>query len=280
MDRLNQVWTFVDYTCDVEAVTPQVVPEISADQPVEEKDAAVVAFRETALRSRFWRTRGGDRLLRWFWKTRFGLWLTRTFADATPEELHGYAFWGMVALGILVTELLGTGWFGSFDRWPTISSTVGHLLDLNSLWGLPVVGLIAIAAFYAMAYETRPTSEGASELYLLRWRSVQLRYGWPLVFGLTAVITLAVYLSGANKYQLGYALYGSLAVFGIAIPVILVRFKSRHVVFPTLFYTFKLLAIAFAGSRRESLRAWRSWLSTSRSTRGRTSRASRRSSPG
>lgn len=223
----------------------QVAPEIRPDQARAQNDAAVVAFRDSALRSRVWQTSVGERLLKWFWKTRLGVWFAGKFHDATPEELHGYAFWGMVALGVLVTELLGTGWFASFDSWPTISTTVGHLQDLNSLWGLPVVGLIAIAAFYAMAYETRPTSEGASELYLVRWRGFQLRYGWPVVFGVTALITFAVYLAGANRFQLGYALYGSLALFGIAIPLLLVRFKSKHVVFPTLFYTFKLLRDRF-----------------------------------
>ena len=223
----------------------QVVPELSTDQTAQEAEAAIVDFRESALRSRFWGTSAGDRLLKWFWRTRLGLWLSRKFADATPEELHGYAFWGMVAFSILVTELLGTGWFGSFEHWPTISSTVGHLQDLNSLWGLPVVGLIAIAAFYALAYGSRPTSEGRSEIYLLRGRRAQLRYGWPLVFGLTALITLAVSFTDADKYQLGYALFGSLAVFGIAVPLVLIWFKSKHVVFPTLFYTFKLLRDRF-----------------------------------
>lgn len=222
-----------------------VVPAIRAEQTSAQKDAAVAAFRTSELRSRVWHTRTGDRLLKWFWKSWLGLWLARKFPNATAEELHGYAFWGPVALAVLVTELLGTGWFGwigSFDGWPTISTTVGHLQDLNSLWGVPVVGLIAIAAFYAMAYETRPTSEGATELLLLRGR---LRYGWPLVFGVVALATVVAYALGADRFQLGYVLYGSLALFGIVIPLLLVRFKSRHVVFPTLFYTFKCLRDRF-----------------------------------
>jgi hypothetical protein len=66
-----------------------------------------------------------------------------------------------------VTELLGTGELGSFDHWPTISTTVGHLQDLDSRWGLPVVGLIAIAAFYALVQETRPSRAGRSEFLVL-----------------------------------------------------------------------------------------------------------------
>jgi hypothetical protein len=76
----------------------------------------VVAFRDSELGSRFWRTGAGDRLLKWFWKSRVGLWWTRKFAGATAEELHGYAFWGPVAFGILVTELLGTGWYSTRTR--------------------------------------------------------------------------------------------------------------------------------------------------------------------
>ena len=223
----------------------QVVPDVRADQTTEAAEAAIVQFRDRALRSRFWRTAAGERLLKWFWKTRVGRWLARKFDDAEPEELRGYQFWGPVALLVLVTELIGTGWFGSFAKWPTISSTVGHLQDLNSLWGVPVVGLIAIAAFYALAYETRPTSEGRDEFYLLRRARVRLRYGWPLVFGATTLITLQAWLSDKDKYELGYALYGSLAFFGIVVPLLLVWLRSEHVVFPTLFYTFKRLGERF-----------------------------------
>lgn len=226
-------------------LTPMAVaPDLRQDQTPEEQDAAVAAFRESELRSQFWGTGLGTRLLGWFWKSRLGFWFKRRFRDATPEELHGYAFWGPVALAVLGTELLGTGWFGSFDSWPTISTTIGHLQDLNSLWGVPVVGLIAIAAFYAMAYRGAVTSKDASELYLLDGR-VQLRYGWPLVFGVTAAVTLIASLLGADRFQRGYALYGSLAVFGIVIPLLLVRFRSRRAVFPTLFYTFKCLRDRF-----------------------------------
>jgi len=221
-----------------------IAPNLYSEQTSAEQDAAVVAFRESELHSRFWETSAGDRLLHWFWKSWLGRWFVRRFAGATSEELHGYAFWGPVALAILVTELIGTGWFGSFDSWPTISTTVGHLHDLNSLWGLPVVGLLAIAAFYPIAYETRPTSEGKQELYLLRGR-IQVRYGWPLVFALTALATLIAHLLGADRFQLGYMLYGSLALFGIVVPLLLVRFRSRHVVFPTLFFTFKCLRDRF-----------------------------------
>jgi hypothetical protein len=171
--------------------------------------------------------------------------LGRRFEGAGAEELHGYAFWGPVALAILITELLGTGKIGAFDHWPTISTTVGHLQDLNSLWGVAVVGLIGLAAFYAMSYETRPSREGRDEFYVMRRGRFQLRYGWPVVLLATVGIGLIARGLSADRFALGYAIYGSFAVFGIAIPLLLARFKSSYVVFPTLFYTFKMLRDRF-----------------------------------
>jgi hypothetical protein len=206
---------------------------------VQATDAEILAFRDRELRSRFWGTSIGETLLKWFWKTWLGRWIAARFADAAAEELHGYAFWGPVALAITIAELLATGWFGDYD-WPTISTTIGHLQDLDSLWGLPVVGLIGLAAFYALAYETRPSTEGRSELYLVRGERLQLRYGWPFVVGVTAAIGLLAKVFGAERFELGYAIYGSFAAFGIAIPLWLSR-RRKHVVFPTLFFTFKCL---------------------------------------
>lgn len=218
-----------------------IAPDLRPEQTSAEQAAAVDAFRDNELRSRLWKTPVGHGLLHWFWRSRLGRWFMRRFAGATAEELHGYEFWGPVALAILVTELLGTGWLGAFDRWPTISTTVGHLQDLNSLWGVPVVGLLALAAFYAVVYQAPPTT---GELYLLHGR-VQLRYGWPVVYALVALATLIAYLAEADRFQLGYVLYGSLAVFGVVVPLLLVHFKSRRVVFPTLFFTFAKLRHRF-----------------------------------
>lgn len=196
------------------------------------------------MRSPFWSTTLGDALLQRFWAGSPGRWFKRHFEGASADELHGYAFWGPVALAVLVTELLGTGWFGSFDEWPTISTTIGHLQDVNALWGLPVVALLGVTAFYAMAYGARQVSAEADEFVLGRGR-VQLRYGWPLVYGVCLVAMVVAYAFGADRYQRGYALYGSLALFGIVVPLLLVRLKVRRAVFPTLFLTFKYLRDRF-----------------------------------
>lgn len=147
-------------------------------------------------------------------------------------------------MAVGVTELAGTGWLGSFDEWPTISTTIGHLQDLNALWGVPVVALLGVTAFYALAYGTRPAEPGKDELVLGRGR-FELRYGWPLVYTLCILATVIAYALGADRFQRGYALYGSLAIFGIVVPLLLVRLRSKRVVFPTLFLTFKFLRDRF-----------------------------------
>jgi len=94
-----------------------VVPSLEAGKFT---DQAVSELRESALRSRFWQTRFGDWLLKKFWKSWLGLWFTKHFGKATPEELHGYAYWGPVALAIAVTEILGalSKTFRDFIPWP------------------------------------------------------------------------------------------------------------------------------------------------------------------
>lgn len=210
----------------------------------ERADAAIEEFRETALRSRLWQTTFGDRLLRWFWKSWLGAWVRQKFADATPEEVHGYAFWGPIALAILITELLGAHAFGPFERWPTISSTIGHLEDRDSRWGLPVVFLIAIAAFSAVSYATQSSRRERTEFIFVVPR-FQFRYGWPFVLGATAISGVVMYAFSDDKYHVGYAIYGAFTVFGIAVPLMLAWKWRRHVRFPTLFYAFSRLRIRF-----------------------------------
>jgi len=231
-------------------MTARVVPSLESGRVT---DQAIGELRQSMLRSRFWHTGLGDWLLKKFWKSRIGLWFTKRFGDATPEELHGYAFWGPVALAILVTEILG-GTSKSFRNaipWPTISTTVGHLEDLHGFWGLIVVAIIAAAAYYTFNYETLPPSQGRTETYLLARGPVQIRYGWPFVLAVTGAIAYAVHAGSRNeeeltgKFHLAYGIYGSFAVFGVAIPLYLVWRRSKHVVFPHLFYTLKCLRERF-----------------------------------
>jgi hypothetical protein len=205
------------------------------------------AFRESVLRMWIWRTALGQAFLHWFWPSRLGRWITKTFGEAEAPELHGYAYWGPVALLITVTELLGVfaKRLSNAIPWPTISSTVGYIEDIRGAWAVAVVLLIAVAAFYAVSYsgEAKPTGTQP----VLRLGFFQLRYGWPLVILMTGITGLLVWLwrrsepEDVRRFHLGYAIYGAFALFGIAIPMFLLWRDSNRVVFPSLFYTFRQL---------------------------------------
>jgi hypothetical protein len=218
-----------------------VVPQAATPEQI--NDSAVVEFREQQLSAqRFWRTRLGDRLLKWFWKSRFGRWFWKKFSDATPEDVRGYQFWGPVALVVLTAELLGLGKIASFDYWPTISTTIGHLQDGDGRWGLLVVGLIALAGFYAIAYQKRPPSDNSTE-FMLKGAPGDPRavhYGWRVVYLVTMLVAVLAAVLVEEKIHRGYWIYGVLALFGLIIPFVLASpWRGRHhVAFPNLFYTF------------------------------------------
>lgn len=205
-------------------------------------DTAIEQFRSSVLTSRIWRTRPGKRFLHWFWKSWLGRGLSRRFGDAQPPELHGYAYWGPVALAITVVEIMGalSKTFRNWIPWPTISGTVGHILDQDSRWGLAVVAVIALTAFATVSYRAEASPTGTQPLFL------NLRYGWPLVYMITLLAALAVRLFISDeKFHLGYAIYGSFAMVGILIPLFLVWRRSNRVVFPSVFYTFRKLRERF-----------------------------------
>jgi len=209
--------------------------------------ASVEEFRTSTLTNPVWRTGLGTFFLHWFWRSWFGHWVTRKFGDATPQELHGYAYWGPVALAITVIEILGalSKTFRDAIPWPTISGTVGHIQDLDGRWGLAVVFVIAVTAFYAVLSKGEAAAPGSQGIFL------GIRYGWPLVLAFTGLTALLVGLldptknERLEKFHLGYAIYGAFAVVGIAIPMFLVWRKSNRVVFPGLFYTFRKLRERF-----------------------------------
>ncbi|MDQ5820119.1 MAG: hypothetical protein M3540_01615 [Actinomycetota bacterium] len=191
------------------------------------------------MRSRFWRTRLG----KWLRGRIADGWIGRKFHGATAEELHGYAFWGPVALAIALTEILGTSWFDRWYKipWPTISTTIGHIEDIDNRWAAAVVAVIALAAFYALTYDAtaHPTDRLEAVVLPGPWR---IRYGWPFVVGATIAIALFVSRTWPDerrpRFNLAYAIYGSFAVLGIAIPLVLAWKVKRHAVFPNLFFTF------------------------------------------
>jgi hypothetical protein len=201
----------------------------------------ILEFRDQRLSAqRLWQTGFGTRLLVWFWRTWLGRWLARRFRDATPDEIRGYQFWAPVAVVITTAELLGLGKIASFDYWPTISTTVGDLQDRDSRWGLVVVALIALAAFYAVAYKLRPP---VAPEFVLRGNAGQagaIRYSWRIVYAVTIGAAVAAALLLDEKIHRGYLIYATLALFGIIIPFALaLPWRGEHrVAFPNLFFTF------------------------------------------
>jgi hypothetical protein len=180
------------------------------------------------------------------------------FAAAEDYELRGYLFWGPVAAAIIATELVGFS--SSFEHkipWFTISSTVGHLQDIQSLVALVVVAVIAMTAFYALAYgatgevpKERPNmGHPMKDVPVLQnvpfLRARRFHYGWPTVLLVTILFGLVAWLahwksSFGDDYFVGYVIYSSFALFGIVLPLALIR-RHTFVHFPTLFVTVKFL---------------------------------------
>ena len=163
------------------------------------------------------------------------------------RERRGYWFWGPTILIILTVELLGalSSTFKNKIPWPTISGTVGHLEKRWDWVAVIVVGVITATAFQALAYKAgartvtgrsqRPGAPPAQES----------GYNWLFVLipGLIA-LGLAVAFE-ASKIQLGYVIYGVLAVFGIVIPSVFAFVVNKEVQLPTLFFTLDRLRRRF-----------------------------------
>jgi hypothetical protein len=160
-------------------------------------------------------------------------------------ELDGYCFWGLIAVFVAVPELLA-----AFSRelradipWPTISNLIGKDLERHHHWVAAVV-VAAIAAAITHAF-TRPPQLKQAGHAVRRPEDVKpLAWGWRYI-ALTAVASAAAgfvaSVMGGDKNQVGYAIYGALAVFGIAIPSALAYFWHRVLSIPTLFATVALL---------------------------------------
>jgi hypothetical protein len=240
-------------TNQADLVKPEAGTVVPASGTGNVTDTALEQFRETTLTNPVWNTGLGKGFLGWFWGTWFGKWLTRKFGpDAipagTPQELHGYAYWGPVALVITVVEILGalSKSFRNFIPWPTISGTVGHIQDLDGRWGLAVVFVIVATAFAALSSSRKAGPPGKKPLLF------GVRYGWPLVLVVTGLTAYLVSIfdptpngDPLSKFHLGYAIYGAFAVVGIIIPMMLIWQGSDRVVFPSLFFTLGILRTRF-----------------------------------
>jgi hypothetical protein len=199
------------------------------------------------------------------WKRAMLAWRWRTPAPPTAYERRGLWFWGIVVGLILLLELAAAT-LSDFVGWPTISSTVGHLEDIDSRVGVLVVLLLTAAVFYALSWRTEhppethptlsaPTTDGNTQLepFVITDKKGRPLFGytWTTVLLATALITGLVFigeLAGhdpVSKYHVGYAIYGSLGFFGIAVPLLLIKVAGKTADFPNLFSTLEFLRIRF-----------------------------------
>ena len=175
--------------------------------------------------------------------------LTRRLVGAVADrrdEVNGYVFWGLVALFIGLPELLAA--FSSTLRaripWPTISNLVGKDLEAHHHWvALLVVGLIVVVTVHTLAHPDEKKRAGralrqpAHEVRRLGWGR------WYIVLVAAAGVAAGLIASaaGADKNELGYAIYLTLAVLGIVVPSALAYWAHRVIDVPTLFATLAFL---------------------------------------
>jgi hypothetical protein len=163
------------------------------------------------------------------------------------DEINGYVFWGLVALFIGVPELLAafSGSLKADIPWPTITNLVGKDLERHHHWvALLVVGVIVVVTFRTLTYPAakkkagRPVRQPSRAVHVSRseWYIV-------VVAAAGALAGLIASASGANKNELGYAIYGTLAVFGIVVPSVLAYWWNRVLAIPTLFATLAYLRV-------------------------------------
>jgi hypothetical protein len=161
------------------------------------------------------------------------------------DEINGYVFWGLVALFIGVPELLAafSDTLKADIPWPTISNLVGKDLERHHHWiALLVVGLIVVVTVHALTYPAAKKKAGRavrdpSETVHVSWS------GWyiVLVAAVGAVAGVIASALGANKIELGYAIYITLTVAGVVVPSALAYWWNRVLAIPTLFATLAYL---------------------------------------
>jgi hypothetical protein len=180
-----------------------------------------------------------------------GRWLEREFMAAghvKRAEKHGYRFWGPVVAAILVTEVLGAlaDWLHRKTmleiKWPTISSTVGHLETLSPILAVLVVGAIAVVAYEAVTYPPRRRVGGRAVYHRVRQQQPTRFYDWYVVVAIVVIGGIvSVGVLHWDKYEVGYTIYGLLLTFGILVPTALAYFRGRIVSFPGLIFTVRKL---------------------------------------
>jgi hypothetical protein len=192
------------------------------------------------------------RALLWLLRlTPVGRWLEREFracGHVRRAERNGYRFWGPVVAAILVTEVLGAlaDWLHRRTildiKWPTISSTMGHLETLSPILAVLVVGAIAAVIFEAVTYPARRRVGGRAVYHRVRAQQPTRFYDWYVVVAIVVVgAVVSVAVLHWDKYEVGYTIYGLFLVFGIVVPGALAYFAGRIVSFPGLIFTVRKL---------------------------------------
>lgn len=161
-------------------------------------------------------------------------------------ERNGYVFWGLVALFIGIPEVLAalSGTLKARIPWPTISNLVGKHLEARHHWiALIVMGAIVLVIYQALS---QPAARKRAGRMLSRPADTTTTWDWGgRYIGLVVASGIAAGLIagalGAGKVVLGYAIYVTLAVTGIAIPGALAYWWGKVLNIPTLFATFAFL---------------------------------------
>ena len=187
-----------------------------------------------------------------------------------PQK-RGFAFWVPIGLVFGAVELGGalSGAVRNFIPWPTFSTTIGHIEEGASWVGVIVVGVIAMVAYRAATRgsEEKRTDYGRRVIPASFSDSVKIgavdikapihafrgdrsppsfRYDWPFVFTVTALVAFGVNRFWSDeKLVLGYSIYGSLLVFGVVIPSLLLRFAHLDARFPSIWIPVSVLRDRF-----------------------------------
>ena len=162
------------------------------------------------------------------------------------DKIKGYWFWGFVATFIAVPEVLAavSDPLEAHIPWPTISNLVGKDLEAHHHWiALIVVWLIAVVTVHTLTHP-RERKRAGRALRVSAEDVKRLGWGWRYICA-TAIAGSAAGLIasalGGDKNEVGYAIYVTLAVFGIVIPSGLAYWWHRVLAIPTLFATLALL---------------------------------------
>ena len=171
----------------------------------------------------------------------------------THDERNGYWFWGLVAAFIGIPELLAglSKTLKAHIPWPTISNLVGKDLEAHHHWvAVIVVGVIVMVATHTFTHPVSNKAAGRA-LRAAASQADQLPWGGRYIAfvgasGIAAGVIASI--AGANKNELGYAIYVTLTITGVVVPSLLSYAWNKVLAIPTLFAT-----IAY-------LRAWQPWV--------------------